>query len=166
MQSTDNQFPQLAVAAAVASTVPTVEGNGNAAFDLAMIEDVSEAEIQLKRNGQPIPLWVTMAGPEHHKRKAFAFSKARRMRKALRDGSEPFTDPAEEVSEENELLADCVLGIRSAAGPFWVLGGQQINAGRSSMLALIEDPKRQWLRKALFEAFNSGEAFTKVFASA
>ena len=131
-------------------------------FDLASVEDVETAEVQLKRNGQPMPIFVTLAGPEHPKRKRFAFEKQRKLRKQLaKTGKMEFGDPAEDEAEENDLLADCVLGWRGVA-----FNGQALPCNRDNLYRLLHDKKRAWFRKALKEAFEDAEAFTQVSASA
>ena len=130
-------------------------------FDLSTIEDVESAEIQLKRNGQPLPIWVTMAGPEHPRRKRFAFEKQRKIRKQLaKTGKMEFGDPAEDEAEENDLLADCVLDWRGV-----VFKGETVACSRDAVLKLFADKKRAWFRKAVKEAFDDQEAFTRVSAN-
>lgn len=128
-------------------------------FDIATVEDAHEAEVQLKRNGVPMPLFVTMAGPEHQIRKAAQFARTRRMRKAMMSGKQAFSDPVEEVGEEDEQIAQAVSGWRG-----FVLNGQSLTFSREALLSLLRDPKRQWLRKAMVEAYNDAEAF--IVASA
>lgn len=131
-------------------------------FDLATVEDVESAEVQLKRNGQPLPIFVTMAGPEHPKRKRFAFDKQRKIRKQLaKTGKMEFGDPAEDEGEENDLLADCVLAWRGV-----VFNGEAVACNRDNVMRLLYDKKRAWFRKAIKEAFEDNEAFTKVSVSA
>lgn len=130
-------------------------------FDLASIEDVESAEVQLKRNGQPLPIFVTIAGPEHPKRKRFAFEKQRRIRKQLaKTGKVEFGDPAEDEAEENDLLADCVLAWRGV-----VFKGEPIPCDRANVLRFLQDKKRAWFRKSIKDAFEDAEAFTRVSAS-
>lgn len=136
--------------------VAQVEG-----FDLATVEDVESAEVQLKRNGQPLPIFVTLAGPEHPKRKRFAFEKQRKMRKVLaKTGRMEFNDPAEDEAEENDLLADCILGWRGVA-----FEGKALDCSRDNIYRLLHDKKRAWFRKAIKEAFDDAEAFTRVSAA-
>lgn len=131
-------------------------------FDLATVEDLEQAEIQLKRNGQPLPIFVTLAGPEHPKRKRFAFEKQRRIRKQLaKTGKVEFGDPAEDEAEENDLLADCTLGWRGV-----VFNGAPLPCTREHVMRLLTDKKRAWFRRALKEAFDDQEAFTKTSAGA
>lgn len=136
--------------------------NSTEVLDLASIEDVESAEVQLKRNGQPLPIYVTIAGPEHPKRKRFAFEKQRRIRKQLaKTGKVEFGDPADDEAEENDLLADCVLDWRGV-----VFKGEPVVCDRLNVLRFLQDKKRAWFRKAIKEAFDDAEAFTRVSAVA
>lgn len=129
-------------------------------FDLSTVEDVETAEVQLKRNGQPLPIFVTLAGPEHPKRKRYAFDKQRKIRKQLaKTGKMEFGDPQDDEAEENDLLADCILDWRGVA-----FQGQPVLCNRESVMRLLTDKKRAWFRKSLLEAFNDLEAFTRVSA--
>jgi hypothetical protein len=131
-------------------------------FDLATLEDIAEAEIQLKRDTQLLPIWVTMAGPEHPKRKAFVFAKQRRMRQQLaKTGKVEFQDPAEDEQDEVELLASCVLGWR---GVLWK--GQPVECSKANVLAYLGNPKLAWFRRAIKTAFDDNEAFIAASATA
>jgi len=124
-------------------------------FDIAEIEDVETAEVQLKRNGQPMPIWVTMAGPEHPKRKQFDLARSRRMRKQLsKTGKVDFGDPLEDETEQTELLASCVLGWRGM-----VFKGAVLECNRTNVLMVLNDTKRAWLKKSIREVFDDNEAF-------
>lgn len=131
-------------------------------FDLSTVEDVESAEVQIKRNGQPLPIFVTIAGPEHPKRKRFAFEKQRKIRKQLaKTGKMEFGDPIEDEAEENDLLADCILSWRGVA-----FEGKPLECNRDNVNRLLYDKKRAWFRKAIKEAFEDAEAFTRVSAAA
>ena len=130
-------------------------------FDLDSLEDIGEAEVQLKRGTEPLPIWVTLAGPEHPKRKSFVFAKQRRMRQQLaKTGKLEFQDPAEDEQDEIELLATCVLGWRGVR-----LGGKALECTRANVEAVLSDPKRAWFRRALKQAFDDNEAFIVASAS-
>lgn len=131
-------------------------------FDLATLEDITEAEVQLKRDSQPLPIWVTLAGPEHAKRKSFVFAKQRRMRQQLaKTGKVEFQDPAEDEQDELELLSSCVLGWRGV-----VFGGKPMECTPANVRALLADPKRAWFRRAVKAAFDDNEAFIAASATA
>lgn len=131
-------------------------------FDLATLEDVTEAEVQLKRGNQPLPVWVTLAGPEHPKRKAIVFAKQRRMRQQLaKTGKLEFNDPAEDEADESEMLTACILGWRGV-----VLDGKTLSCTRENVQALLADPKRAWFRRAVKESFDDAESFIRASAPA
>jgi hypothetical protein len=131
-------------------------------FDLATLEDITEAEVQLKRDTQLLPIWVTMAGPEHPKRKAFLFAKQRRMRQQLaKTGKVEFQDPAEDETDELELLTACVLSWRGV-----VLNGKALECTKANVMAVLGDPKRAWFRRAVKAAFDDNEAFIAASATA
>lgn len=130
-------------------------------FDLATVEDVDHAEVQLKRAGQPLPIFITMAGPEHAKRKAHAMSKQRKLRKQLsRTGKVDFGDPADDEAEETGHLADSILAWRGV-----VFSGAAMECTRPNVLQLLTDPKRAWFRRAVREVFEDAEAFITASAS-
>lgn len=135
-------------------------------FDLADTEDMTEAEIQLRRNGVPLPIFVKMAGPEHPKRKNYMLAKNRKtIRQLQKTGKMDLGDPVENEAEENDLLADCTLGWRTASGEaFLLLAGERLACTRDNVRKIIGDAKRAWFRKALKEAFDDNEAFIKVSA--
>lgn len=131
-------------------------------FDIDSLEDIAEAEVQLKRGTEPLPIFVTLAGPEHPKRKAFLFAKQRRMRQALaKTGKIEFQDPSEDEQDEVELLATCVLSWRGV-----VRGGKPVECNRANVEAILSDPKRAWFRRAIKAAFDDNEAFIAASATA
>lgn len=130
-------------------------------FDIADLEDIAEAEVQLKRGTEPLPIFVTLAGPEHPKRKAFLFAKQRKMRQQLaKTGKLEFADPAEDELDEIDLLATCVLGWRGV-----VFKGKPLECNRTNVQELLSDPKRAWFRRAVKAAFDDNEAFIAASAS-
>lgn len=127
-------------------------------FDVDSIADIGTAELPLKVNGQPLPgVFVTLAGPEHKIRKAFAMDKARRMRKQLsRTGKIELDDPVEEQEDETQHMASCVLGWRGIAR-----GGKPLECTKENVLALMSDPGKGWFRRAIKEAYEDVENFIK-----
>lgn len=131
-------------------------------FDLSTLEDIAEAEVQLKRDGELLPIWVMLAGPEHAKRKAFVFAKQRRLRQQLaKHGKVEFQDPVEDEQDELELLASCVLGWR---GVLWK--GQAVECTKANVLAYLGNPKLAWFRRSVKAAFEDNEAFIAASATA
>lgn len=172
MQEVNETNAQTAVAVAPNSAHSVL----GAIFDLGTVEDVTTTEIQLKRNNIPLPIFVTFAGPEHGTRKMFALKKQRAARAQLaKSGQLSFNDPTEDEEEANGLMAQCAFGwrteVKEADGtktshPFVVFNGEQFPCDAGSINRLISDPKRAWFRKSLKDAFDDGEAFIKVSATA
>ena len=76
-------------------------------------------------------------------------------------GKMEFGDPLDDEAEENDLLADCVLSWRGV-----VFNGEAVPCTRAAVMKLLCDKKRAWFRKAIKDAFDDQEAFTRVSASA
>lgn len=128
------------------------------AFDLADMEDVEAAEIQLKRNGSPLPIFVTMLGPESQKRKAYVFAQQRKIQRQLaKTGKVDFGDPQEREIEETDLLVDSLIGWRGV-----VFNGAELACTKDNVRQLLNDKKRAWFRRAVKDAFEDNEAFIKV----
>lgn len=125
-------------------------------FDVDSIADIGTAELPLKVNGQALPgVFVTLAGPEHPTRKAFAMDKARRMRKQLaRTGKIELDDPLEEQEDETQHMVACVLAWRGIAR-----AGKPLECTRENVLALMSDPGKGWFRRAIKEAYEDVENF-------
>lgn len=127
-------------------------------FDIDSIEDVLEAEIQLKHDDKLLPLFVTFAGPEHPKRKGFVFAKQREMRNRFAaSGKLEFQDPREDEQDENELMQLCVLGWRGFTSK-----GVPVECTPATVGQILNDPKKAWLRRAFKQAFDSREAFIRA----
>lgn len=127
-------------------------------FDLADMEDVEAAEIQLKRNGTPLPIWVTVLGPESQKRKSYVFAQQRKVQRQLaKTGKVEFGDPQERELEETDLLVDCVIGWKGV-----VFNGAELPCTKDNVRQLLTDKKRAWFRRAVKDAFEDNEAFIKV----
>lgn len=165
----------ISTATAVAAAPNSAHAVLGAIFDLGNVVDMTTAEIQLKRNNIPLPIFVTFAGPEHHTRKLFALNKQRRARQQLaKTGQMTFADPTEDEEEANSLMVQCAFGWRTevrgedgkkTSYPFVVFNGEQLPCDAGSINRLISDPKYAWFRKSLKDAFDDGEAFIKVSAS-
>lgn len=130
-------------------------------LDLSLLEDLTEAEIQLKRNGKELPVFVTLAGPEHPLRKALAYAAQKKSREAFMASGMKLTasDPAQEDADLTETLIRCVLGWRGVA-----FEGAPLQFSPEAVRRVLTDPKRAWFRAAVSEAFNDREAFIKTSA--
>lgn len=136
-------------------------------FDICDTRDLESAEIQLKRNGIPLPIFVTMAGPEHPLRKRFVLDKQRKARKALaRSGKFEFADPSDEEAEQLDLISRCTLKWRTGDEQGVVLGGERLDCTPGNVIKAISAPERAWLRRSMQDAFDDGEAFISTSALA
>jgi hypothetical protein len=124
-------------------------------FDIDNIISVEVAEVQLKRKGAPLPLWVSFMSPEHGKRKQLIHSRYREARNKMKEtGSVAFTDPAEDRDLENEMLMVSMTGWRG-----FIAGGKEFEFTQPNIYSVLNDKERHWLRVAILEAFNDLEAF-------
>ena len=82
-------------------------------FNIKSISDAQSADVELKDpvSGTALGATITLAGPEHPKRKAIEFARQRKVRaKFQKAGKLEFTDPADDEQDNIELLAACTLG--------------------------------------------------------
>jgi hypothetical protein len=128
------------------------------------IHDTQSAEIAIKdpTTGKKLAT-VTMAGPEHPKRKAIEFSKQRRMITALaRSGKIENIDPVELEQDKIDLLVACTLawdGIADAKG-------EPIPCTAENARTLYSADGHGWLRKSLYEAMDERDRFIASSAAA
>ena len=128
-------------------------------FNLSEFQDTDSAEITIKHpaTGAPTEATVTIAGPEHPKRKAIVFDKQRKLRRQLtKTGKLEFTDPAEEEIEETDLLAACTLGWSGIA-----VDGKESAFSREAAAKLYADPALRWFRAQVKAAMDERELFIK-----
>jgi len=84
------------------------------------ITDKHDADVELLHpvTRNPLGAAITIAGPEHPKRKAILADRARRIRRKLeRTGKLKLDDPETEEADRIELLAGCTLGPDYARPP-------------------------------------------------
>lgn len=128
-------------------------------FNLSDFQDTETAEVVIKHpaTGAPTEAVVTIAGPEHPKRKAIVFDKQRKLRRQLtKTGKLEFTDPAEEEVEETDLLAACTLGWKGIA-----IAGKEIPFSQAEAAKLYADPALRWFRAQVKTAMDEKELFIK-----
>lgn len=124
-------------------------------FDLDAFEDVASAELRIKnpKTGEPTPMVVTLAGPEHPDRKRIAFARQRNLRaKLAKTGKVPVSSPEEDEDDELELLVACTLG--------W--SGASVAYSRDEARRLYADNKRRWLRDQVAAGLQERELFTQA----
>ena len=87
-------------------------------LDIATISELGEAEVEIKHptTGAPTGASVTLAGPEHPKRKQLIFTRTRRLRaKFQKTGKLQLDDPEDEEQDGVAYLAACTLGWKGIA---------------------------------------------------
>ncbi len=128
-------------------------------FNLSEFHDTESADVVIKHpsTGAPTEAVVTIAGPEHPKRKAIVFDKQRRMRRQLaKTGKLEFTDPSEEEVEETDLLAACTLGWKGVG-----VDGKEVAFSKEAAAKLYADPQLRWFRAQVKAAMDERELFIR-----
>lgn len=128
-------------------------------LDLDTVTEVTTADIVLKHpvTGAPTGAVVTIAGPEHPKRKKIFFDRQRAQRaKFAKAGKIQFDDPEEDEAQAIALLAACTfgwqrLGRKGVALPF----------SEAAAAALYADPEFGWLRAQVQAAMDARENFIR-----
>jgi hypothetical protein len=130
---------------------------------IGSIVDTQSADITIKdpATGKRLAT-VTIAGPEHPKRKAIEFSKQRRMITALaRTGKIEITDPVEQEQDKIDLLVACTLAWADIADA----GGEPILCTAENARKLYSAEGHGWLRKVLYDAMDERDRFIDSFAT-
>lgn len=133
-------------------------------FDLDQAAVLAEAEIELKHpvTGVPVGVFVTIAGPEHERRKQRLFAMMRAQRaKIEKTGKFLASDPADDAADELETLVACTLGWRNMRA-----AGAPIEWSAGACAALYADPKRAWVRDQVKQALDQRELFISGSATA
>lgn len=133
-------------------------------FKVGTITDAESAAVDIKdpATGRRIAT-VTLAGPEHPKRKALMFQRQRRMRNALqRTGKLELPDPADEEADNIDLLVACTL----AWTEFEDADGKELACTAENARRLYTQEGHGWLRALLTSALEEKDRFIKSSASA
>jgi hypothetical protein len=124
---------------------------------MGSVVDVESAEIEVKRDGKVL-FYVTLAGPEHPKRKALAFNKQRRLQAVLqRTGKLELTDPEEMEQEDLDTLVASTLAWREVEDA----QGNPLPCTPENVRAFYSFEGHGWIRKYLKEAMEDRERFIK-----
>ena len=127
------------------------------------LENISEtltADLQIvhPKTKAQLGIVVTVAGPEHPKRKALEFARARRMREQINlTGKMQLDDPEKAEEDAIDDLVGITLGITG-------IDGFDFSAG--AVRDLYTDPKRAWLRRQVADGRNNLENFIEDSATA
>jgi hypothetical protein len=133
-------------------------------LDIESVTESAEAVVEIKHpvTGAPTGATVTLAGPEHPKRKKIVFDRQRRLRaKFQKAGKLQFTDPEEEEQESIDYLAACTLGWSGIGA-----SGKEIKFSEQAAAELYGKPEMAWLRAQIAEALEARENFIRSSGSA
>ncbi len=128
-------------------------------FDLDSYAYVQSADVVIKHplTGQPTPVVITIASPEHPTRKRINMAAQRRLRSIIsRTGKMPVTDPQEDADEELQTLVACTLGWRGVR-----IKGDWVDFSAAAAHALYSDSTKRWLVDQVRDAMNARETFTQ-----
>lgn len=127
-------------------------------FKISSIKDAQSAAIEIKdpETGAPLGAFVTLAGPEHPKRKALEFARQRKMRASLqKTGKVQLGDPSDDEQDGIDELAEITLGWDGFVGD----DDLPIAFSKEAAQKLYADDNMGWLRAQLFTAKNERERF-------
>jgi hypothetical protein len=128
-------------------------------FKLGSIVDTESADIEIKdpATGKKIAQ-ITLAGPEHPKRKALMYAKQRRVRASLaRTGKVEFGDPIDDEAEKVDELVAATL----AWDGFHDESGAIMPCTAENVRKVYTFEKNGWLRRYLAAVADEHERFIK-----
>ena len=131
-------------------------------LDIANIAELSEADVDIKHplTGAPTGAVVTLAGPEHSKRRQLLFTRTRKLRaKFQKSGKVQLDDPEDEEVDSIAYLAACTLGWKKIGE-----NGKEIAFSESAAAALYG--RVGWLRGQIAAALEEKENFIRASAPA
>jgi len=129
-------------------------------LDLSTIRELGEADVVIKHpvTGAPTGALVTLAGPEHPKRKQLIFTRTRKLRaKFQKSGKVQLDDPEDEEVDGVAYLAACTLGWAGFAE-----NGKEIPFSTQAAVDLYT--RIGWLRAQISLALEEKENFIEVSA--
>lgn len=128
------------------------------AFDIDSYEDVKSGKVFVRNpeTGQPTPLFIEFAGPEHPDRKRLTMDSQRRMRAHLqKTGKLKLKDPIEDDEDGLDTLVACALS--------WNFKHEFTPTNVRNVLS---DAKKRWLRDQMQAGFDERENFIGRSATA
>lgn len=132
-------------------------------LDIKTITESQSAEIDIRHpvTRELLGASVTLAGPEHPKRKAIRFGLQRRVRAQFAKSGRPaLRDPEQDDTDNIKLLAECTLGWKGIAED-----GKEIAFSEAAAAELYGRPEMGWLREQLVVALDERENFIKGSAT-
>ena len=131
-------------------------------MDISNIQDIETAEVVIKdpTTGAPTDLVVTLAGPEHAKRRQLEFARARKIRRQVqRTGKIELADPEDDEQDQIEMLVACTLGWEGLTDK-----GVTVPFTPAAAQSLYSREGLGWLRSQLLTALGERERFIKSSA--
>ncbi len=128
-------------------------------LDLDTVTEVGTADITLKHpvTGAPTAAIITVAGPEHPRRKQLAFERQRVQRaKFAKSGKLQFDDPEDDEAAAIDHLAACTFGWKNIGR-----GGRVLEFSQEAARSLYADPAFAWLRTQVQAAMDARENFIR-----
>ena len=127
-------------------------------MDLSTITENDTGTLQLKHpvDGAPLDTKITIAGPEHPKRKALELQLKRDARRRIQKaGKLVFDDPEEELEQETDFLVACTLAWENLA-----IAGKAVPFDIKAAREIYTTPKFAWIRRQVRKALDDAEVFT------
>jgi len=121
------------------------------------VEQETTVELKDPRNDTPLGAFVTLAGPEHPKRKSIVFANQRRTRARIQKlGRLELNDPEEDEAQSIDLCVACTLGwkgFEDDSGP--------VEFSEAASRKLYSDPELIWVRQQVLNALSDQAVFIK-----
>lgn len=134
-------------------------------FKIGSIQDALSAPVEIKdpSTGASVGATVTLAGPEHPKRKAVEFSRQRKQRASFqKTGKLDLGDPEDDEATNIDTLIACTLGWEGITDD----AGKPIAYSESAAATLYATDGQGWLRAQLLAALGERDRFIKTSAKA
>lgn len=145
--------------------LPAVLSADPLGLGIGAVEDLEQAEFEVMHpvTDEPTGLFITLAGPEHPKRKEISMNLTRAVRASVEKrmagrgrGGAAMTDPKDDAEEQLKRLAECTLGWRrNDDKPF-------VPWSHKAAEELYRNPKSQWIVRQVLARFNDLELFIKA----
>lgn len=155
----DNINPASTPPATQAAPLQQIANAAPNGFDLAEVQDTFEGEVELfnPKNGAGLGAFITLAGPEHPKRKAKSLNIRRAQRAAWQAKAGKGRDVEEDDQDSVEFAVTATLGWRGIR-----FNGVDYPYTPENARQLYTDPKSQWVLRQVGAALNDLTLFTKA----
>jgi hypothetical protein len=127
-------------------------------MDLVSIQDTDSVEFELKDprdNKTPLGAFITLAGPEHPKRRTMVFAAQRRARVRMQKiGRLDFADPEEDEQAGIDMAVACTLGWRGIEE-----GGKPVQFSEAAARDIYTRKGFTWIRRQVQDALGDQALF-------